>query len=186
MLIASVVVVATISAITYLHAEGNTEITRHVTDEEFRQTQIQVLDLRSEINRLETQSAQGTDTSTEKSIVDSQIAQLMPILDKHQEQQFAKHHIEPTRKVQLKQAESGLRDSLSGLGLGSYAVNLNTMSKTIEVITDDPSKNAQVRALFDSYSSDIPITLENGEFTVVDEACNSQTSDCDPIVGGQE
>lgn len=130
------------------------------------------------MNRFETQSAQSIDTSAEKRSVDSQIEQLMPILDKHQEQQFVKHYIEPTRKAQIEQAESGLRDSLSGLGFGSYAVNLNTLTKTVEVVTDDPSKNTQVQALFGSYSSDIPITLESGEFmAVADKVCNSQTSD---------
>ena len=185
-LIASVMAVVAMSAITSLPAEGNTEITRQVTDEEFRQTQIHVLDLRSELNRLEAQSAQGADTSAEKRSVDAQIAQLMPILDKHQEQQFAKHYIEPVRKAQLEQTESSLRNSISELGFGSYAVNLNTETKTIEVITSDSSKNTQVRELFDSYPSDTPIALENGEFTVIDNVCSSQTSDCDPIVGGIE
>ncbi len=185
-LIASVMAVVAMSAITSLPAEGNTEITRQVTDEEFRQTQIHVLDLRSELNRLEAQSAQGADTSAEKRSVDAQIAQLMPILGKHQEQQFAKHYIEPVRKAQLEQTESGLRNSISELGFGSYAVNLNTETKTIEVITSDSSKNTQVRELFDSYPSDTPIALENGEFTVIDNVCSSQTSDCDPIVGGIE
>ena len=186
LLIASVMAIIAISAITFLPAEGNTDITRHVTDEEFRQAQIQVLDLKSDLNKLEKQSARGIDTSTEKRNVNAQIAQFMPILDKHQEQQFAKHYIEPTRKNQLEQAELSLRDSISELGISSYAVNLNTLTKTIEVFTDDSSKNTQVRALFDNYSSDIPFTLENGEFTIVNEACNSQTSDCDPIVGGIE
>ena len=68
-------------------------------------------------------------------------------------------YIEPTRKAKIEQAELGLRDSLSGLGFGSYAVNLNTLTKTVEVVTGDPSKNTQVQALFGSYSSDIPITM---------------------------
>lgn len=185
LLFASVMVAVAISLIT-LHAEGNTEITRHVTDEEFRQAQIQVLDLRSDLNRIETKGFYGADDSAEKRVIDSQIEQLMPLLDKHQQQQFAKHYIKPTKKAQLEQAELGLRYDLSELRFGSYAVNLNTLTKTIEVVTDDPSKNPQVRALINNYASDISFTLENGEFTVVDQTCNSQTSDCNPIVGGIE
>lgn len=162
-----------------------TAITRHVTDEEFREAQIKVLDLRAEQNKLE-RHGEGENTSQQIADITSQINELMPILDKYQEQTYAKYFIEPERKAQLEAVESDLRQKVSELGFDGYAVNLNTLTKTIEVVTDDPMKNEQVLALFDSYASNIPIQLTNGDFTINDFACADQNDDCDPIVGGIE
>lgn len=162
-------------------------ITRHVSEEEFRDAQIKVLDLRAEKSKLEKQSEfGGIDTAQKIAELDSQINNLMPILDKHQEQNFAKYYIEPERKAQLEAVETDLRQRVSELGIDSYAVNLNSLTKTIEVVTDNPSKNDRVSALFDKYASDIPIVLTNGDFTINDFACADQNDDCDPIVGGIE
>ncbi len=159
---------------TSVSAEGNTELTRTVSDEEFHLTQMEVLDLRTELNKIQSGFIGASDLE-KKLDLDSKIAQLMPILDKYQKQQFAKHHIEPTRKAQLVLAESNLRESIAKLGIDSYAVNLNTVTKTIEVVTDDPKKNEQVRVLIDSHvSANITTTLENGNFEIVDYACADQ------------
>ncbi|MCE2498039.1 MAG: hypothetical protein J4F28_03440 [Nitrosopumilaceae archaeon] len=127
------------------------------------------MELRSELSKIQSEDVTGADDSEKKRELDSKIDRLMPILEKHQEQQFAKHYIEPVRKAQMELAESNLREGVARLGFDSYAVNLNTLTKTIEIVTDDPAKNEQVRALFDSYVSEgIPITLENGNFTIVE------------------
>ena len=174
-------------AIILVPVEGNTDLTRHVSDDEFRQAQIQALDLKSKLNKLQSQGATGASDSEAKRELDFKIAQLMPILEKHQKQQFAKHYIEPARKAQMELAESNLRTGIAKLGFDSYAVNLNTLTKTIEIVTSDSTKNEQVHALIDNYASkNIPVTLENGNFTVVDGACSDQNDDCDPIMGGIE
>ena len=57
-------------------------------------------------------------------------------------------------KAQMELAESKLRDDISRLGFDSYAVNLNTLTKTIEIVTSDPTKNEQVRALTSNHTSE--------------------------------
>ena len=177
--------IVTVFTITYFPAENNIKLTRQVSEEEFRQAQMQVLDLRSELNRLRSEGATDASDSEERRELEAKIDQLMPILEKHQEQQFSKYYIEPARKAQMELAESNLRDDVARLGFDSYAVNLNTLTKTIEIVTSDPTKNEQVSALIDRYASeDIPVTLENGHITVVDHPCSGQNDDCDPIVDG--
>lgn len=166
LLISVAVAVAVAFALAYVPAEDDTEPIRHVSDEEFRQIQAEVWELRIELKRLQSEGADGSEKGLE---LKSKIDRLVPILEKHKEQQFAKHYIEPARKAQMELAESAIRDGVGRLGFDSYAVNLNTLTKTIEVVTSDPAKNGQVRALIDRYASeDIPVTLENGNFTVVD------------------
>jgi hypothetical protein len=162
------------------------KLTRDISEEEFREAQIKVLDLRSEQNKLVRQSDDGVDITQQIAELDTQINELMPILDKHQEQNFAKYYIEPVRKAQLEKAELELRESVSKLDFDSYSVNLNHLTKTIEVVTNDPTKNSQVTDLFASYAADIPIELTYGEFKDVPFACADQSDDCDPIVGGIE
>lgn len=179
------VIVATPNAI--LAQENETsKLARHVSEEEFRETQIRVLDLRSEQNKLEEQLSEGIDTTQQIAVLDRKISALMPILDKHQEQNFEKYYIEPVRKAQLEKAELELRNKVAELGLDGYAVNLNYLTKTIEVVTSDPSKNSSVSSLFAPYEVNIPIEFTNGDFTIDDFACANQTDDCDPIVGGIE
>lgn len=185
LLVVLAVTIVAVFTITSFPSEGNTKLTKQVSDEEFRQAQMQVLDLRTELNKLESEGVTDASDSEEKRELESKIGQLMPILEKHQEQQFAKHYIEPARKAQMELAESCLWDGVAKLGFDSYAVNLSTLTKTIEVVTDDPAKNEQVRALIGSCASeDIPVTLENGHFTVVDHPCNGQNGGCDPIADG--
>ena len=185
LLAALAVTIVAAFAITSFPAEDSTKLTKQVSDEEFRQAQMQVLDLRTELNKLESEGAADASDSEEKRELESRIDRLMPILEKHQEQQFAKHYIEPARKAQMELAESCLWDGVARLGFDSYAVNLNTLTKTIEIVTNDPAKNEQVRALIGSCASeDIPVTLENGHFTVIDHSCGDQNGDCDPIADG--
>lgn len=77
-------------------------------------------------------------------------------------------YIDPERKAQLESVELDLRQRVSELGFDAYAVNLNSQTKTIEVVTNDPTKNDQVRALFVKYPSDIPIELTNADLTIAD------------------
>ncbi len=167
------IAVAATFVFTSLPVEGDTELTRPVSDEEFRQAHMQILDLRTELNKIESMGVVGAGGSDKKRELDSKIDRLMPIIDKHQEQEFAKHYIEPARKAKMELAESNLRNDIGKLGFNSYAVNLSTLTKTIDIITDDPTKNEQVRALIDIHvSEDIPVSLTNANITVIDYACN--------------
>ncbi len=163
-LLASVAVAAAVAFVTtYVPPEGDTELARHVSDEEFRQIQMEVLGLRGELNRIQSEDPAGTHDSERIRELEFRIDQLMPVLEKHQEQQFARHYIEPARKAQMELAESAIRYGVERLGFDSYAVNLNTLAKTIEVVTSDPAKNDQVRALIDRYASeDIPAPWKTG------------------------
>lgn len=180
--ILSVLIVAPLA--TNVQADDTVKLTRNVSEEEFRAAQISVLDLRSEqqkILRGEDQSRQAEDQMIS---LDAQIKDLMPILEKHQEQNYAKYYIEPTRKAQLEETELELREKVSNLGLKNYSVNLNHLTKTIEVVIKDSTKSTLVSDLFTSYESDIPIELSYNDFKAVPFACANQDDDCNPVVGG--
>ena len=81
---------------------------------------------------------------------------------------FIYHNIDPERKAQLESIESDIRKSVSQMGFEAYAVNLNPQTETIEVVTDDPTKNDQVRASFSRYESEVLIELTNGDLAVTD------------------
>jgi len=185
----SLVAIATIVALpsTIIAQDGNdTKITRYVTEEEFREVQNKVLDLRSEQQKLIRDTEGSIEKTQQISQIDAEVNDLMPILDKHQEQNFEKYYIEPQRKAELESAEEGLRAQLAELELTDYAVNLNYKTKVIEVVIEDSSKNTQVNTFIASYGENIPFEFSNGEITLYDEACANQTDDCDPVVGGVE
>ncbi len=81
---------------------------------------------------------------------------------------FIYHNIDPERKAQLESIESDIRERVSQMGFKAYAVNVNPQTETIEVVTDDPTKNDQVRALFSRYESEVLIELTNGDLAVAD------------------
>ena len=162
-------------------AHGDVKITRHVTEEEARNAQIKILDLRALQGKIES----GVLGAAELVEINRQIGSLMPILDKYQEQEHAKHYIEPTRLAYLERAEEEIRDYLATMGFESYGVNLNTLTKIMEIVTDDSSKNAQIEAFVSRYT-DMPFEIANGPIILIDQACAAQTDDCDPVVGGVE
>lgn len=63
------------------------------------------------------------------------------------------------RKARLGFIESGLREQVSHMGFETYAVNLNPQTAIIEVVTDDPTKNDQVRAMFARYESEAQLNF---------------------------
>ena len=81
---------------------------------------------------------------------------------------FIYHNIDPERKAQLESIESEIRERVSQMGFEAYAVNLNPQTETIEVVTDDLTKNDQVRALFSRHESEVLIELTNGDLGVAD------------------
>ena len=156
-------------------AHGDVKITRHVTEEEARNAQLKILDLRVLQGKIES----GVLGAAELAEIDRQIGSLMPILDKYQEQEHAKHYIKPARLAYLERAEEEIRDYLATMGFESYGVNLNTLTKIMEIVTDDSSKNAQIEAFVSRYP-DIPFEIANGPIILIDQACAVQTDDCDP------
>ncbi len=162
-------------------AQGDTTITRHVTYDEVHNAQIKILDLRVQQNKIET----GVFGAMETAEINRQIAELMPILDKYQEQLHAKYYIEPTRLAYLEQVEEDLRNEISKMGFDGWGVNLNALTKIMEIHTNNASKNTQIEALIAKYP-DVPMNLTNGEVILIDHACATQINDCNPIVGGIE
>ncbi|MCE2507385.1 MAG: hypothetical protein J4F36_13165 [Nitrosopumilaceae archaeon] len=181
-------------ALSNLQADAEvTSITRNISEEEFRETQIQVLDLRSEQNALERQILdEGTDNSEEISSIDGELAKLMPILDKHQEQNYAKHFIEPAKLEIMKAVENDLRNQIGEIysdntDRGSYIVLIDTITKEIKVSTSNSEYNTEIESIISKYPSDAPIVFGNHEkIEFIDFACTSPNNDCDPIVGGVE
>ena len=181
-------------ALSNLQADAEvTSITRNISEEEFRETQIQVLDLRSEQNALERQTLdEGTDNSEEISSIDGELAKLMPILDKHQEQNYAKHFIEPAKLEIMKAVENDLRNQIGEIysdntDRGSYIVLIDTITKEIKVSTSNSEYNTEIESIISKYPSDAPIVFGNHEkIEFIDFACTSPNNDCDPIVGGVE
>lgn len=161
------------------------KLTRVVSEQEFRDAQNEILDLRSSQQKIvRSDNPSSLDNQQELQRLDQEISLLMPIIEKYQEQKFNERYIEPERKAELEFVEKDLRQKFAELGLETYAVNLNTKTKTIQVVTADATKNSEVESLMDSYGSNIPFEFGNSDIVMFDEACANQTDDCDPIVGG--
>ncbi len=160
-------------------------ITRHIEEDEFKDTVEQIHMMNAEQTRLREQV--GVDNSARFSELDSAIQQLMPILDKHQEQTFAKYYIEPVRKQYLETVETDLRASVYDAladRVDYFSVNLNTKDKIVEVVLSDPNKVETIEKLLDNQPTDVQYNITVAEYS--DLACANQTDDCNPIVGGIE
>jgi hypothetical protein len=166
-----------------------TSITKEVTKEQFLEAVDRVHTLRVEQHQLQQTIDAGNSTDAEKSRVieiDSELVPDMKILDKYEEQRKALYYIEPEQKKYLESIELSVRQQVAELakevGITEYAVNLNSLTRTIEIVTNDESYNDRVQKIISQYPTDVPFDLQNGSFT--NEACPTRTSDCDPIVGG--
>jgi hypothetical protein len=84
-----------------------------------------------------------------------------------------KYYIEPERKAQLEKAEQDLRNKIRQLHLddsldSGYAINLNHLTKKIEVIVETEQFNAEIEEIISRYPDDIPIVFSNSEFNFED------------------
>ena len=172
-----------------INAQSQTEpITRFIDEDEFKSTVGEIHVMRAEQSRLNDQmEIEEIDNSARISELDLEIEKLMPILEKHQKQNYAKHYIEPTRKQYLESVESDLRSDVYDALIGKvnyFGVNLNTENKIIEIILDDESQVKTIESLLKNQPTDIEYTMSVEQYQ--DAACANTTDDCDPIVGGIE
>lgn len=163
-------------------------ITRHIGDDEFKDTVEQIHMMRAEQARLNEQmESENVDNSDRISALDSAIKKLTPILEKYQQQTFAEYYIEPARKQYLEEIEADLRSNVYNALIGKVdyiGVNLNEKDKVIEIVLSDPNEVKTIEKILESQPTDVEYTITIAEYR--DLACANQTDDCDPIVGGIE
>ena len=165
-----------------INAQSQTEpITRFIDEDEFKSTVGEIHAMRAEQSRLNDQmEIEEIDNSARISELDLEIEKLMPILEKHQEQNYAKHYIEPTRKQYLESVESDLRSDVYDALIGKvnyFGVNLNTENKIIEIILDDESQVKTIESLLKNQPTNIEYTISVEQYQ--DAACANTTDDCD-------
>lgn len=83
-----------------------------------------------------------------------------------------KYYIEPKRKAQLEAVELDLRNKILQLhqknSLGSFAVNLDHLTKEIVVIVENEQFNTEIEEMISQYPDDIPIVFSNGKIEIID------------------
>jgi hypothetical protein len=188
-LFAVLTVAALIASPIAIHAQTEpVKITRHIGEDEFKNTVEQIHMMRAEQTRLNEQmQIEEVDNSAKIANLDTAIEKLMPILDKHQEQTFAKYYIEPARKQYLEGVESDLRSNVYDALINKvdyFGVNLDEKDKVIEIVLSDQNEVKTIQALLQNQPTDVEFRITVDQYQ--DAACANTTDDCDPIVGGIE
>lgn len=84
-----------------------------------------------------------------------------------------KYYIEPERRAELVAVEQDLRSKIRQLHqnypLGSYAVNLDHLTKEIIVIVETEQFNVEIEEMISQYPDDITIVFSSGKFGFIDE-----------------